>query len=1200
MWSYTGKLLVNTIPLVMAIASYAQLITLDPAEATGNDELTIIFDASEGTAGLVGASTVYMHSGVVTSVDGTSWEYVVGNWGEDDTIGEMTTVEGETDKWQITITPREYYAVPDGTNIFRLAMVFRNADGSGEGKGATGTYDWGMVSSSGDIFVDLTVDAYVHLVSPVSDTEYVTMGGSLSIEAEASSEVSAMSLKVNDVEKVSVSSGTTISYDYTPSVNEEITIAITAIISGVEVSVSKTVDLIIRPETVIANLPAGIKKGINYLENGTSVTLVLEAPDKEFAYVVGDFTEWELEDEFLMNQTPDGELFWLTIDDLSSGQPYVFQYWVEGTIKVGDPYADQVADPWNDPDISESVYSDLPAYNFTDYGIATVLQTGQEAYAWQSWEDTWETPVQDDLVIYELLIRDFIGSHNYSDLADTLSYLKRLGVNAIELMPITEFEGNSSWGYNPIYFFAPDKYYGTKSELKYFVETAHQQGFAVIMDMVLNHAYGENPMVMMYWDEDAGTVSEDNPWFNAEAPHLYVYGYDFNHESSYTQDFVDTVTSYWVNEYHIDGYRFDLSKGFTQTQSTTDSEMAAYDQSRIDILNRMADQIWATDENTYVILEHFAEDSEESVLAGEGMLLWRNLNYAFYNSLQGNTYDISGGQIRTRVAYMESHDEARMAYEMLIGGQSSGGYDITNETVLLERAKMGAAFHLLQAGPKMIWQFGELGYDIDIDYNERTGEKPLVWGDGNLGYYESENRQYVFDAYAAIIDLRNSYPLVIRSGSYTSTLSGDLKRMSIYHPTLQICVVGNFGVEDGSLDPAFYQTGDWFDYFSGEEIEVTDVNEEIELAPGEFHIYTSSKVSDGFPGVVEVYQNPVTVEPEIFTASEEITIIFDATKADADDTNGLVGAEKVYMQAGIVSDPDDVELSHVVGNLVDDGVGQMTRVDGEDNKWTITFTPSEYFSLSDTDDAYSIGMYFRDADNENLGMGFRGELVYVDILQEGNIVSVTPSSFSVEDEITITFNAALGTRGLISAEDVYVHSGVVLSDVDEPTGDDWANVVGNWGSDDGIGQMAKVDDSNLWQITITPADYYSLSGDAYWMAMVFRDASGNAKGSGSASEFEGGFINESGDIFVNIPNRKTVLSAEGVTTEVRVYPNPTSDFLTIILPSTDERYYIFDSSGKLVLDNKVNNSRTIEVSELKAGVYFLKTRSETLRFIITK
>ena len=91
-------------------------------------------------------------------------------------------------------------------------------------------------------------------------------------------------------------------------------------------------------------------------------------------------------------------------------------------------------------------------------------------------------------------LRDFIAAHNYKVLADTLQYLKRLGINAIELMPVNEFEGNNSWGYNTSFHMALDKYYGKAIDFKKFIDLCHQNEIAVILDVVFNHAFSQNSL----------------------------------------------------------------------------------------------------------------------------------------------------------------------------------------------------------------------------------------------------------------------------------------------------------------------------------------------------------------------------------------------------------------------------------------------------------------------------------------------------------------------------------------------------------------------------------------------------------------------------------------------------------------------------------------------------------------------------------
>ena len=243
----------------------------------------------------------------------------------------------------------------------------------------------------------------------------------------------------------------------------------------------------VRPAVTVAELPAGMKDGINYLSS-TSVLLSLYAPLKHFAYAVGDFNNWQPSETSYMKQTPDGKRYWVQIDGLIPGKEYVYQYMVDGNIFIGDPYAEKVSDPWNDKYIDNVTYPGMIPYpSDKAQGVATVFQTSQQPYAWTSTSFT--PPANQDMVIYELLIRDFTDKHTFQSIIDTLGYLKTLGINTIELMPVNEFEGNLSWGYNPNFYFAVDKYYGPAKDLKRLIDICHQKGIAVVLDMVLNHAH---------------------------------------------------------------------------------------------------------------------------------------------------------------------------------------------------------------------------------------------------------------------------------------------------------------------------------------------------------------------------------------------------------------------------------------------------------------------------------------------------------------------------------------------------------------------------------------------------------------------------------------------------------------------------------------------------------------------------------------
>lgn len=984
----------------------AQIVKIAPAGASVNDEITITFDATQGTTGLVGASSVYMHSGVVTDgPGGTTWQHVQGNWGQDDGIGKMTKVEGENDLWQIKLSPtgRSYYGLAEGLPVFRLSMVFRNADGSREGKGTLGSFEGVAVAGNGDIYIDLSVSNFVQIIEPLASELFVEAGHKETFRATASGIADQITLSVNSGKGFetlnSVQNKKELSGTVEINFSQKILVKAEAVFGSDTQSVEREVKFNLLKQTTSKPLPPGVKKGINYLDDPTKVILVLEAPQKDFVYIVGDFTNWEIKDNFLMNKTPDGELFWLEIDQLTPGKEYVFQYWVDGNIKIGDPYADKVADPWNDAFIPQSVYPNLPQYTHQDFGIATVLQTAQADFKWAASEETFQRPDKNDLVIYELLVRDFIGSHDYKDLADTLSYLKRLGVNAIELMPIMEFEGNESWGYNPSYFFAPDKYYGSKNDLKNFIQTAHQQGFAVILDMVLNHAFGQNAMVKMYWDEMNNRPAANSPWFNSEATHPYNVGYDFNHESEYTQAFVDSVNAYWMREYHFDGFRFDLSKGFTQKRNTDVGRWSARDDSRIALLKRMAAKLRDTDVNAYIILEHFADASEENVLKADGMMVWGNNNHDFAELMKGNTsISLSSVDDENRVSYMESHDEQRQLYWAKNASVAlKSNYDPRKEEVALNRLKMMTAFFYTQPGPKLMWQFQELGYDIDINFNGRVGNKPLVWGDGNLNYYSNAERQKLYKTHAAVLSLVNQNKTVFKEGQLTKRMTGPVKSLTIKHDQLDVAILGNFDIQNAATTYTFPQNGWWFDYFQKDSIEVTGPVD-FDFSPGEFHVFTSLKQDWPEDSLITFFEardttivkGPVvTVSPEEFQQGTEITITFDAEEG----TGGLVGASSVYMHSGIITSSETgTDWKYVVGNWgQDDGLGKMSKVPGEENKWEITLTPKAYYSaVPANSDWFRIGMVFRNADGSREGKAEGGNDIFVNFTEKEEVLSSQP------------------------------------------------------------------------------------------------------------------------------------------------------------------------------------------------------------------
>lgn len=594
-------------------------------------------------------------------------------------------------------------------------------------------------------------------------------------------------------------------------------------------------------------LPAEAKNGVVFINNGTSAIVTIYAPLKKSVALIGEFNNWQA---IVMKNTKDGNVWWVQVDNLNPNTEYAYQFLVDDNLKVADPYCEKVLDESNDRYIDNTTYPGLKPYPVgKTTGIVSVMQGNKPTYTWKN-SNGFIRPSKNNLIVYELLLRDFTNEHNYASTLEKLDYLVGLGINAIELMPVNEFEGNLSWGYNPSFYFAPDKYYGTKSALQNFIDECHGRGIAVILDMVLNHSFGQSPMVQLYFDQSSGKPLSTNPWFNSNATHPYNVGYDFNHESTATKTFAKNVMKFWMQEYKIDGFRFDLSKGFTQKVSGGDEAFSAYDASRVAIWKEYNNYIRGIDANNfYVILEHFADATEEKVLADEGMMLWNNLNVNMNEATMGwlNNSDFSWaffgkhgfGKSENLVNFIESHDEERTMYKNLAYGNASTTYNVKNLTTALKREEMAAALLFAIPGPKMIWQFEELGYEISIDYNGRTGNKPIHWE-----YFQQTERKALYSTYSKIINLKKKNS-IFSAVDVTYNLSSGIKYVKLVEGSNTVVVIGNFDVVSKDTNIDFGAGGIWYDAIGGGSITLNGNSYNKILEPGEYHIYSRTALNGG-------------------------------------------------------------------------------------------------------------------------------------------------------------------------------------------------------------------------------------------------------------------------------------------------------------------------------------------------------------------
>lgn len=829
---------------LMAGPLVAQVVWTEPALPSPEDQVTLYYDAGEGNGELTGVIPVYIHTGVITSSSSgpSDWQNVQTSWGTADPNAVLDYAGGTLHTFDFNgLSIGEYYGIDAGETIESLAMVFRNAPGTLVGRNADGS----------DIFYGISDGNFAaQVTSPTLNYAVLNLGESLNISGVAS-EPAELTLLINGVAVASAADAMELTHTFeaTTSGGYEIALEATSLATGA--TASDLSEITVLPTAApTAWPPSGSVDGITYLSD-SSVRLQLVAPGKDFVFVTGDFNDWSLSFDYMMTQTPDQQRFWIDITGLTPGEMYRFHYHImPDDIRVTDAHTELVIYPNGDQWIPEETFPNMPQFpNMQTANVPVgVLTPGAPTYDWT--DQSFERPHPSDLVIYELLVRDFTEERNYQAIIDTLDYLDRMGVNALELMPVNEFNGNDGWGYNPTFYWAPDKAYGTKEKLQELIDLCHSRDIAVIVDVVWNHADQPNPFLMMYWNSDSFQPLPNNPWFNVVAPHALNWFYDWNHESNFTREFVKRTLDHWVDVYHIDGFRWDFTQGLSQTPNGN----GAYDQSRINILNDYGDHVWSQDEGVYMILEHWCDVAEEAALAEEGFMFWANATHDYQEAAMGYPSNLNWANYQAHnmseprvVSYAESHDEERLMYKNLEFGGSNGDYDASDLGTALARMEAIQCFNIPLPGPKMIWQFGELGYDysintcsdgVTVDPNCRVEAKPVRWD-----YRDDPERYRIHQVIGGLAFLKTAHPGTFRTTDFVWDVGGYGKRLILNGQEFDAVIAANFHTESINMVPGFTHTGEWYDYFTGEILEVNSTNDALAFAPGEYHVFLDAPIA---------------------------------------------------------------------------------------------------------------------------------------------------------------------------------------------------------------------------------------------------------------------------------------------------------------------------------------------------------------------
>jgi len=591
--------------------------------------------------------------------------------------------------------------------------------------------------------------------------------------------------------------------------------------------------------------PSGISNGIYYGADGTSVTLCTYAASKSASakrvFLIGDMNNWTLSKEYQMYK--DGNYFWIELTGLEAGKEYRLQYAVERSdgkhVQISDVYSEKVIHP-DDQYEPRTVDPSLISYptGKADGGYVTVIQPGKPQFEWSAATLNFKRPNKDNLIIYEVWVYDYTtgtNKRNIRALQNRLDYIQNLGVNAIELMPICEFEGNQSWGYNPTHYFAPDKTYGNEKAYKTFIDECHKRGIAVILDMVFNHATAQNPMNKLY----SGSELSSNPWFNVNVPHEDAQGYaeDWNHDFKPAHEMFTRSLQYWLKEYKVDGFRLDLSHGLCGTSYNAVKNLKAY----------YAEGVKAVSNDAYLILEHWHHDGDRPDLINAGMLCWMNTNPAYLQTAMGwlkpdddgHTDGFGEANKDGYVSYCESHDEERMQYKCKMWGNGSIK---TNVETRVARVPENVAFNVLLNGSHMLWQFEELGYDYSInsaygasdsyDLDNRTKPKPRP-----EQYFKRDYRVAAAIQCAQVITLRTQLMPDVFEGNPTSVSVGTGKKLRTVQWGSNVYAAANF---DASANQTVtLPSGAWYDYLGGG----SRASSSYSLQPGELKVFTGTQIA---------------------------------------------------------------------------------------------------------------------------------------------------------------------------------------------------------------------------------------------------------------------------------------------------------------------------------------------------------------------
>ncbi len=445
--------------------------------------------------------------------------------------------------------------------------------------------------------------------------------------------------------------------------------------------------------------PAAPKSTLGAALTPDGTTFQAWAPNARSMAVIGDFNDWKPRGMDEMTKDPATGIWSVSLKGARPGRAY--KYLVNGNLARRDPRARSVT-----PD-----------------GVNSLIYDPAE-FVWKG-----DKPVEippEDLVIYEVHVGTFYDPKpadglpaTFYDMIRKLDYLVELGVNCVELMPVHEFKGMHSWGYNPCDLFAVEQAYGGPAGLKTLVKACHERGIAVHLDVVHNH-YGPENLEMLRFD-GTGDADRGGIYFYSEPDRAMTpWGPRVRFDDPQVRQFVKDNAAMWLDEYHVDGFRWDSTVNIRAYQDGTYPLPAGQE---------MLDDI-----NSYIRRSHPKAISiaEDSLDIGSFLGSW---DYDFHHFVMPalEARDDAGRDILPvvaalgkatkmwRVVYVDNHDEAGK-----INGCNRIATDIDPANPAGERARkmtaLGAVLTLTAPGIPLLFMGNEW-----LESGPFHDDRPLDW-----------------------------------------------------------------------------------------------------------------------------------------------------------------------------------------------------------------------------------------------------------------------------------------------------------------------------------------------------------------------------------------------------------------------------------------------------------------------------------------